>query len=419
MSNNKNLIITGGVGFIGTYLTKALKDKYQRVIIIDKDQEKISELFLKYKEAKFDNIELYEQDLTQENNFKNLIKELEETEEIFDIIHLASTVGPENITVQNCQNDFNLNFTIYKILKDSNLKINKFIFTSSSEVYNQKEEIILKENEPVSFSVMSPEDPNEPFSLRALYKTQKLQGELLFLNLAKEKGFKTIVTRLFNVIGKGQKEGFVFSNFMKVLRNNIEVLKNSFSNIQEDKDIQEILNKQEIKLNDTDKEILLSKFQKFQIYGTGDQVRVFLAIEDLVNIFTLLLDYNKEPKKLKNKNNQILNNIINIANLSNEMSIKNLAIEINKVFFDIINSSIEELIKQKELKPNEMVILKYLSLIIDNFSLEDFLEIHDEISQTDYTKIGDNKRLPLVYKLYNILKYKPELTIQNIIYRTL
>jgi len=345
---DKIFIFLGGSGFIGSNLIDHFR-KENMIFNFDK--------VLNSHTVTYSNIIDIELDLSQEKSkldpLINLLEVLKQEKLLYkvNIFHLASTVGPHNITLENCKKDFDINFNIYSILKDledpknTEDKINKLIYTSTSEVYGDKE--IHLENSPVEYL---------PKNIRGLYTLQKLTGETLFLDKNLESIKDVVVTRLFNVIGANQKEGFIFSNFLNILLYNIshnEVIK------------------------------------KYKIYGEGTQSRTFIDIKDLVNVMSLLIDYIKYPKPLKNKNNQILNNIINIANISNKMT----ALELAKQFIDIQNHILG---LDKDLGYNNFI--KFL-----------------DTTNSDKDLIGQQDRNPITYKLYKVLKYQPKNKINDII----
>jgi UDP-glucose 4-epimerase len=199
----KNILITGGAGYIGTVLSNALFKKNLNIIIVDN----LSAGIKKYLNKK---INLYRINLSQTKKIKKLIM----NNSIDTIIHLASK---KSITESEKKPKFyereifENTKKLYNISKICGVK--NFIFSSSAAVYGQIKANLIPEKtscRPVSN-----------------YGKLKLKVER-FLKKEAIKRFpiKIIILRFFNVVGADRKksgqinfnDGSLFSNICLSLK---------------------------------------------------------------------------------------------------------------------------------------------------------------------------------------------------------
>lgn len=237
----KNILITGGSGFLGRNLAKKLKNK--NIFIYDKVQPNYKCKFIKGSIL---------------NSSK--INENLKTYKIDTIIHLAASLGVSN-TEKKPSEVIDINFlgTLNILKAITNTKVKKFIFASSSEVYGDNKKKMIE---------------NLDLKPKSLYGHTKILGENLVKTYSNLLGFDYLIFRFFNVCGYGQREDFVISKF--------------FKDIKEKKEI--------------------------TVYGSGIQKRSFCHVKDACDAIVLTIN-----KKIKNQ-------IFNIGNNKEPISIKNLAI---------------------------------------------------------------------------------------------
>jgi len=390
-------IIFGGSGFIGLHLTKKLLNQEHKVIVIDKYKHSELEV-IKDKLINKNDLHFFRFDMVQDayNNldFLNTIYEEDDGNNI-NIFHLASNLGPEKVTENHSIDDYILNFNFYNYLKklvdfNKKLKFNKIIFASTSEVYGEQEN--MSECESTSINILKDK-------YRPQYALQKLTAENLLLNFGKDFNQEVIVTRLFNIVGPGQKEGFVISNFNKIFKENLETIK---SNIRALKNIPR-------------EDYPVLSLKPFIIYGDGKQSRTFTDISDTVNALELLSNYKenyKEDAFTINEETKIINSIINIACSKNEISILKLAYKYLEFYKHILQNFLIDKDEFNKLNENQKKYINYLlEEIHDKKTFISFISPNDE----NNISIGASKRIPSVFKLYKVLGYKPVKNINNII----
>jgi UDP-glucose 4-epimerase len=173
------LAVTGGAGFIGSYLVKKLADQGHDVTVIDNlyrgKLENIASVSQK--------IELHKTDI---RNFEELRYALKNVEGVFH--EAALTDVQESFTKQEEYHEVNVIGTenIFRIAKEFGLKV---VYASSSSVYGNPQKIPIKED-------------GERLPINPYGKT-KLEDEFLAERYSGE-GTSIIGLRYFNVYGKGQ-----------------------------------------------------------------------------------------------------------------------------------------------------------------------------------------------------------------------
>ena len=218
------ILVTGGAGFIGRYLTEHLLKNNEITIYDDLSSstgEKISPLINK-------GVKFVKGDILD-------FKLLSESSKNFDIIiHLAAKSDvSESVIHPEITTSVNLNGTINVLKCCAQNKIKKIIFASSAAVYGNCKDLPITE-----------ESKTEPLSP---YGASKLSAENEIKRYANEFGFDAIILRMFNVYGVGQND--LYSGVISVFLKNI------------------------------------AQNKPLVIYGDGEQTRDFVSIYDIVQAF--------------------------------------------------------------------------------------------------------------------------------------
>ncbi len=234
LMDNKNILITGGLGFIGSHIANELLKSNEVVILDNLSTGKINNL----NNPNHENLKIVKEDI-RNTNLDDL------TSNIDYIFHLAAMASvPLSIDKPVECNDINLNATV-KLLKSAvDNDVEKIIFSSSSAVYGQNKNMPLKESEQPQ--PMSP------------YASSKASCELYMQSFYDSYGLNYTSLRYFNVFGPGQDKN---SQYAAVIPNFISAL-----------------------LEDSQPEI----------YGDGEQTRDFVYVKDVVraNINAAESDFN-------------------------------------------------------------------------------------------------------------------------------
>lgn len=184
---NSKILVTGGLGFIGSHTVVALQEKGFEVVIIDNLSNTSIDVLggitkISHKTPVFENFDLRD---------KSKVKEFfEKHPDIDGVIHFAASkaVG-ESVINPLLYYENNLASLIY-LLKELNKKENPgFIFSSSCTVYGQAKDLPITEDAPVKKA----ESP---------YGNTKQIGEEIIADTCKANpGFRAISLRYFNPIG--------------------------------------------------------------------------------------------------------------------------------------------------------------------------------------------------------------------------
>ncbi|MDQ6756866.1 MAG: GDP-mannose 4,6-dehydratase [Bacteroidota bacterium] len=205
MDIKKNILVTGGAGFIGSHLIDFLvNDSNYKITCVDNfDDFYEPELKRKNIEAHFSNpnFKLIEADITDET----LSEKLDNQYDI--IVHLAAKAGVrasiknpvlyQHINIVGLQN-------ILEIAKQK--KVKQFVFGSSSSVYGINPNIPWKESD----TNLMPVSP---------YASSKIAGEWLGKTYSQMYGIRFIALRFFTVYGPRQRPDLAINNFTKKINN--------------------------------------------------------------------------------------------------------------------------------------------------------------------------------------------------------
>lgn len=183
----KNILITGGAGFIGSHLTEHLLEKGYTVTVVDN----LSTGRAAYLEDVMEHPDFHYHEGTIMD--EDLIEDLIQKSDV--IYHLAAVLGVKN-TVDNPLKviDGNIDGTRI-ILKIADRYNKKVVFASTSEIYGKNPELPYKEN--------SGRLLGDPSVHRWCYATAKALDEHVCFAYAKN-GLPVTIVRFFNVYGPRQ-----------------------------------------------------------------------------------------------------------------------------------------------------------------------------------------------------------------------
>ena len=207
----KKVIITGGAGFIGTSLVKALLDNdIEKILIIDDlstgSKSNLDNLLSNKK------IEFIESSIEDIHNIDELF-------ENYDFCYpLAAGVGVQYIMDNLSESLLTNILATHKVLEACQVNNLPVLLTSTSEVYGVSEDKVWTEE---TKSLIGPTT-----KLRWSYAASKMIDEFIALSLYEEGKISPIIVRLFNIIGPNQlsKYGMVVPRFIEAAVNDEDIL---------------------------------------------------------------------------------------------------------------------------------------------------------------------------------------------------
>lgn len=234
----RRVLVTGGAGFIGSHLVKALLDAGCEVHVADN----LSRGSLDNLEGIYGKIRFHHVDLTK---FENCLSVTRDMEYVF---HLAASVGGIHYIGKNRVRCLTPDLLMHSYMLEA-CRINdveRFLFTSSACVYREKSPTLNKFREDDAY----PADP------ATTYGWAKIMGEILCRSYYLDYGIKCSVVRIFNAYGENENLDPRWSHVIPSLIR---------------------------------KAILYPK-ERFVIFGDGKQERAFLYVKDCVEGLMLALE---------------------------------------------------------------------------------------------------------------------------------
>jgi nucleoside-diphosphate-sugar epimerase len=282
----RNILITGGSGFIGNHLVKRLlheeRSRYKILVIDNLSNNKVNSYCQNYNgkvlnERKAEHtshhngnqVSFYKADIRD----KDTILKIFNRERIDTCIHLAAKIGVyDSITNPYETLDTNIKGTLNILEACSKNNVKNFVFASSAAVYGKAKKLPISEDH-VAIEPLSP------------YGASKIAAEALISSYRNMKKIqKAVSLRFFNVYGENQNNEYagVITKFA----------------------------------------MRLSKGLPPIIYGDGKQTRDFVFVGDVVNAIIMSAKSNKDRDAL---------NVFNIGT-GIPIRINDLALRMIKIF---------------------------------------------------------------------------------------
>lgn len=221
----KQVLITGGLGFLGSYTIEKYKSKGYKITIIDN----LSTNTIEPNDPICEGCEIIIQDILE--------YEWDMSKKFDLIIHLASPVGPAGILKHSGKMARYILDDVYWAIEGAQLNDCLLVFVSTSEIYGYRDKpVMLKENEDKLLV--------GDFKVRNEYSMAKLLSEIVITNTAKVSNLKYQIIRPFNISGPRQlpDAGFVLPRFIN------QALKG----------------------------------EDITVFGDGEQVRAFTYVKDII-----------------------------------------------------------------------------------------------------------------------------------------
>ena len=250
-------LVTGGAGFIGSYLVEKLVLRGDQVIIVDnKSTGSISNL-----KAVRDKIEFIEGDILDQSLIEDLVSKSDY------VVHLAAALGVFNIVNKPLQSlKTNIQGT-ENILEFADKFKKPVLIASTSEVYGKNDKVPLNEEDDRIIG--------HPLKSRWSYSEAKAVDESLAYFYYLENQLPIKIVRFFNTVGPRQvgQYGMVVPRFVTAAIRN----------------------------------------EPIQVYGSGDQIRCFCHVSDAIRALLTVIDSDKAIGQVFNVGNNHQISIMDLA----------------------------------------------------------------------------------------------------------
>ena len=200
----KRAIVTGGLGFIGSHLCRALLEQGIHVLVID------NHIFGRRKEAlpPHRNLTVKNIDIRNDKALAKACKEFRPDA----LFHLAAIAFiPKCVADPALAVSVHLDGTLNMLEVARSIGVRHLYFASSADVYSPKFILLSERTTPL----MPPPD---------IYGPTKYAGELMFSDYHKETGAHVVITRSFNVYGTHRTNRFLIPSICEQIRSGAQEL---------------------------------------------------------------------------------------------------------------------------------------------------------------------------------------------------
>jgi UDP-glucose 4-epimerase len=250
-------LVTGGAGFIGSHLTKALVNRGNQVTVVDN----LSTGNLENLSAIKEKIKYINVDILEKKFMEKIVSECDY------VVHLAAALGVLKI-VNNPLSSLKTNLQGTEVILELADKYKKpVLVASTSEIYGKNEKVPLNEEDDRVIG--------HPLKSRWSYSEAKAVDESLAYFYYLEKKLPIRIVRFFNTVGPQQvgHYGMVVPRFVTAALRN----------------------------------------EPLSVYGSGDQIRCFCHVTDAVRALLLIMDSDKAVGEVFNVGNNSQITIMELA----------------------------------------------------------------------------------------------------------
>ena len=244
----KNILITGGAGFIGSHLVDLLlRENNWRVTVVDNFNDFYAPQIKRHNIKNYlthPNFQLFENDIRQREDLRAIFQ----TANFEAIVHFAAYAGVRP-SIQNptLYTETNVNGTLNLLELAREFGVKQFVFGSSSSVYGINAKIPFSETDPI-FQPISP------------YAATKAAGELICHTYAHLYPLRCICLRFFTVYGARQRPDLAIHKFAR----------------------------------------LISQDKPIPVFGDGTTRRDYTFIDDVISGVRTAIDYDKSDYEIFN-----------------------------------------------------------------------------------------------------------------------
>lgn len=181
----KNILVTGGAGYIGSHTCVELLKAGYFVIVIDNFENSSSESLKRVEKISGKKVKFYKGDVRNREDLNHVFKE----NKIDSVIHFAGykAVGESTeFPLMYYENNVSGSILLFQVMAENNVK--NIVFSSSATVYGDPHEVPIKEDFPLQ--------PYNPYG-----KTKRMIEMVLEDMYEADKTWNTALLRYFNPVG--------------------------------------------------------------------------------------------------------------------------------------------------------------------------------------------------------------------------
>ncbi|EUJ23721.1 NAD dependent epimerase/dehydratase family protein [Listeria grandensis FSL F6-0971] len=239
------VLITGGLGFIGSHLAHRIAAE-SKVVIVDNISTGRRENVQPHSD-----ITVYEGDIT-DNEMLTYLFTTYEFDYIYHLAAIASVAESVERPHETLETNFKATVSLLEHARNQKHPVKRFVFASSAAVFGDEKTLPKTEFSPVK--------PLTPYAI------DKLASEQYVLAYNALYGLNTSAVRFFNVYGMRQNPESPYSGV-------ISILTKAFSTEEQG---------------------------RFTVYGNGNQTRDFVFIKDVIDALVLIAHHEKSKGEVYN-----------------------------------------------------------------------------------------------------------------------
>ena len=256
------ILVTGGLGYIGSHTCVELLNNGYDVIVVDNLYNSSLDVVERIEKITGKKIKFYEADVCD----YEIVNKIFDENSIDAVIHFAAykAVGESvKLPIMYYQNNLSSTLNVCKVMLEHGCK--NFVFSSSATVYGSPKELPIKENFPLSTT-----NP---------YGTTKLMNEEILKDICvANKDFSVIILRYFNPIG-AHSSGLIGENPKGIPNNLMPYIMRVAAN------------------NMKDKEKQVDAYKKLSVFGDDYNTKDGTGVRDYIHVVDLAKGHLKAIEK--------------------------------------------------------------------------------------------------------------------------
>ena len=256
------ILVTGGLGYIGSHTCVELLNNGYEVIVVDNLYNSSIDVVEKIEKITGKKIKFYEEDVCNYEAINRIFNE----NSIDAVIHFAAykAVGESvKLPIMYYQNNISSTLNLCKVMLEHGCK--NFVFSSSATVYGSPKELPIKEDFPLSTT-----NP---------YGTTKLMNEEILKDICvANNDFSVVILRYFNPIG-AHSSGLIGENPKGIPNNLMPYIMRVAAN----------------NMKDVDKQV--ASYKELSVFGSDYNTKDGTGVRDYIHVVDLAKGHLKAIEK--------------------------------------------------------------------------------------------------------------------------